>query len=185
MGGAAGVASTRKGKEISIGKIKSELEGCEMIFAIPSSNIEVNQVTTLRKSLPENTTAKVVKNKLMERAVMGTEWEAVSGEMLKGENMWFFVRDDISGSIKILKKFLKDNGKDQTHQPKFGVIEGGPLDAEGVEAISKLPTKQELYQKIAVSINLVPTKIARGINLVPTKVGRSVKLAFAEEKSDS
>ena len=62
-----------------------------------------------------------------------------------------------------------------------GVFDNKLVDGPGVIAISKLPTKQELYQRIAVAINLIPTKVGRSIKLVPTKVGRAVKLAFAEE----
>lgn len=51
-------------------------------------------------------------------------------------------------------------------------------------AISKLPTKQELMQRLAVALNSVPTKLGRSINLVPTKVGRAVKLAFAPDEED-
>lgn len=64
---------------------------------------------------------------------------------------------------------------------KAGVFGGELLDGRGVVAISKLPTKQELIQRLAIALNSVPTKLGRSINLVPTKVGRVVKLAFADE----
>lgn len=67
---------------------------------------------------------------------------------------------------------------------KAGIFSGEVLDGPGVVAISKLPTKQELMQRLAVAINSVPTKLGRSINLVPTKVGRAVKLAFAPEGED-
>ena len=60
---------------------------------------------------------------------------------------------------------MKTFQKKDTHQPKYGVLEGKAMDAAGVEIISNLPTKQELYRRIAVGINSVPTKIARGINV--------------------
>lgn len=64
---------------------------------------------------------------------------------------------------------------------KAGVFGGELLDGPGVVAISKLPTKQELIQRLAIALKSVPTKLGRSINLVPTKVGRVVKLAFADE----
>lgn len=67
---------------------------------------------------------------------------------------------------------------------KAGIFGGETLDGPGVVAISKLPTKQELMQRLAVALNSVPTKLGRSINLVPTKVGRAVKLAFAPEGED-
>lgn len=67
---------------------------------------------------------------------------------------------------------------------KSGVFDGSLVDGPGVVAISKLPTKQELMQRLAIGINSVPTKLGRSINLVPTKLGRAVKLAFASEGAD-
>lgn len=67
-----------------------------------------------------------------------------------------------------------------TQPIKSGVFAGSILDGPGILAISKLPTKQELMQRLAIALKSVPTKVARSINLVPTKVGRVVKLAFAE-----
>jgi hypothetical protein len=45
------------------------------------------------------------------------------------------------------------------------VLESKALDAAAVEAISQLPTKTELYRRIAVGVNSVPQKIARGITV--------------------
>ena len=66
-----------------------------------------------------------------------------------------------------LQDAMKEFQKKDTHQPKYGVLEGSALDAAGVDAISSLPTKTELYRRIAVGINAVPTKIARSINVSP------------------
>lgn len=64
---------------------------------------------------------------------------------------------------------------------KMGIFSGEVLDAAGVTAIAKLPTKQELMQRLAIAINSVPTRLGKSIKLVPTKVGRVIKLAFADE----
>jgi ribosomal protein L10 len=48
------------------------------------------------------------------------------------------------------------------------VLESKALDAAAVEAISQLPTKTELYRRIAVGVNSVPQKIARGITVSVT-----------------
>jgi len=185
MGGAKGVSSTRAGKLATIASVKEDLAKSTMIFAIPSSQLRVNSVPDMRKKLPAGTKARVVKNKLMRLAVEGApQWEAVVGDMTKGENMWFFVEDDLSESITVAKDFIKGVNKKDTHAPKFGVLEGKALDAAGVEAISNLPSKTELYRRIAVGVKAVPTKIARGINLVPTKIARGVKLALVDEDKE-
>lgn len=119
---------------------------------------------------------KVVKNKLMSRAIEGTNYEAV-GEMLKGANMWFFIEEDIGGTVKAFNEFTKATGKKETHVILGGNIEGTNYDTAGVDAISKLPSKMELIARIAGGIKAVPTKVARVVKAPGMKVARAIKLA--------
>jgi len=181
MGGARGEASTLTGKVAKVETVKGLLEKSEMIFAVPASSLTVGQVQKLRAELPEGTTLSVVKNTLMERAVEGTSYEIANKEgLLKGSNMWFFIEEDIGGTVASLTKFAKDNGKKDTHQPICGVIDGTALDAAAVDAVSKLPSKLELIARIAGGIKAVPTKVARVIKAPSTKVARAIKLATEE-----
>jgi len=70
-----------------------------------------------------------------------------------------------------------------------GVFEGSSLDPKGVVAVGKLPTKQELYQQIAVSLQMagaqgiaVRLKKAAGGKLV-----KAINLAYndAEKRPDA
>jgi len=176
-GGAKGGATTLGGKQKTVEQVNELLEGSEMIFTMPASGLTVKQVSGLRRSLPEGTTMRVVKNKLMARAIEGnSNYESV-GSLLKGANMWFFVEEDISGSLKAIKGFLKENQKGETHQVSAGVIDGDLLDADGVKRVGDLPSKLELYARIAGGIKAVPTKLAKATNAVPSKLARAIKLA--------
>ena len=126
---------------------------------------------------------KVVKNKLMARAIEGTEYEPV-GDMLKGANMWFFIEEDIGGSVKSFNAFTKEYALKETHSIIGGNIEGTNYDAAGVDAISKLPSKIELITRIAGSIKAVPTKVARVVKAPGMKVARAIKLAGEENGSE-
>jgi hypothetical protein len=70
--------------------------------------------------------------------------------------------------ILILQDFIKIANKKDTHAPRYGVLESKALDAAAVEAISALPSKTELYRRIAVGVKAVPQKLARGINVSAT-----------------
>ena len=184
FGGAKGVATSLEGKKQTVEQVKGLLDSSEMIFTIPASGLTVAESQQLRISMPESTYVKVVKNKLMARAVEGTEYSCLQDDpMLKGANMWFFIEDDIKGTIDSLKAFYKESGKKETHGILGGVLENSTYDAAGVDAIGKLPSKQELYAKIAGSIKAVPTKVARVIKAPSNKLGRAIKLA-TEESSD-
>lgn len=178
-GGAQGGATTLEGKKNTVSAVKELLDSSEMVFTVPASGITVAQVQGLRRSLPEGTTAKVVKNKLMSRAIEGTEYEPVN-EMLKGANMWFFIEEDIGGSVKSWKKFVKDEALAESHPILGGNIEGTNYDTAGVEQISKLPSKIELITQIASRIQAVPTKVARVVKAPGMKVARAIKLAGEE-----
>lgn len=181
MGGASGYATSLEGKQSTVENVKSLLESSEMIFSVPASSLTVAEVQTLRRSVPEGTTVSVVKNKLFSRAAADTEYEAASAELVKGANMWFFIEEDIGGSVKAWESFVKDAGKKETHSIIGGIIEGVAYDPTGVKNISKLPSKIELITKIAGSIKAVPTKVARVIKANPEKLARAIKLATAEE----
>merc|ERR1712087_345975 len=114
----------------------------------------------------------VIKNKLMSRAVEGTDFEEASADLLKGANMWFFIEEDIGGTVKAWNSFCKDNGKKETHSILGGVIEGVAYDTKGVDQISKLPSKIELITKVAASIKAVPTKVARVVKAPGEKMAR-------------
>jgi len=183
FGGARGMASTLDGKKESIRKVKELLDTSEMIFTIPAMGISVPQVQSLRRSMPEGTTMSVVKNTLMNRAIEGTTFEA-AGEMLKGSNLWFFIEEDIGGSIKTFNTFVKAEGLGETHFVLGGNMDGTNYDAAGVKAISLLPSKQDLIAQIAGGIQAVPTQLARVVKAPGVKVARAIKLA-GEEGGDN
>jgi large subunit ribosomal protein L10 len=64
-------------------------------------------------------------------------------------------------------------------------LEGTTYDTSGVDAISKLPSKLELYAQIAGAIKAVPTKVARVIKAPGSKLARAIKLATMPEPDES
>jgi large subunit ribosomal protein L10 len=180
MGGAGGYSSSLPGKKEKVSKVQGLLETSEMVFACSASSITVSQAQRLRRSLPEGSYVTVVKNTIMKRAIEGSEFEA-AGSMMKGANMWFFIEEDIGGTIKAWKTFVKETGKMETHNIFGGVIEGTYYDQTGVEAIGQLPTKDELYAQIAGAVKAVPTKVARVIKAPNSKLARAIKLATMPE----
>merc|ERR1712194_170453 len=183
FGGAQGMATTRKGKKETVNKVKVLLDSSEMIFTVPASGISVSQVQSLRRSLPDGTTMRVVKNTLMKRAIEGTEYE-IAGKAIKGANMWFFIEEDIGGTVKAFKSFVEKEVELEELAILGGTLEGTNYDAVGVEAISKLPSKKELLATVASRIQAVPTKVARVIKAPGVQVARAIKLA-GEVEDDS
>lgn len=176
MGGGEGRSSTLEGKKEKVERVKSLLDTSEMIFAVPGNSLAVAEVQNLRRSLPNGTTMSVVKNKLMARALEGTPHEPASS-LLKGENMWFFIEEEIGSSIRAFNTFSNDSGKEETHSPKGGCLDKQLLDRDSIAHIATLPSKIELITKIASGINAVPLKLARAIKAPGAKLGRAINLA--------
>ena len=157
-------------------EIKNRLAESQMVFSIPSEFLTVKQNSNLRNKMPEGTTMSVVKNTVMKRAIADSDWEA-SSSLLKGSNQWFFVGENIKGTLKEFTTFLKEEELKDKVEIKGGVIDGGAIDAAKVAYVGTLPSKKELIAKIAGGVKMVPTKLARVLNQPPTKVARAIKLA--------
>lgn len=180
MGGSSGFATTLEGKKARVAAVKELLDKSEMIFNIPAGQMTVQETETMRTSLPEGSTAMVVKNTLFRRAIEGSEWEPIK-DKVQGPQMWFFIEEDIGGTIKAYKDFVKEVDKIESHPIQDGIIEGVAYDSKGVEAIGKLPSKLELYAKIAGAIKAVPTKVASAVKAPNAKLARAIKLATMPE----
>lgn len=181
FGGAQGHATTLQGKKETIEKVKGLIDASDIVFSIPAGGLSVSEVQNLRRSLPEGTTCSVIKNKLMSRAVEGTQYEEGVSGLLKGSNMWFFVEDDLGGSVKAFNAFTKESGKKESHSILGGVVEGEAYDSAGILEVSKLPSRIELITKVAIAINAVPTRVARVIKEPGNKLARAIKLASEAE----
>jgi len=184
MGGANGEASTLDGKKKTVENVKTLLDDSTFVFSIPGNALTVAQVESLRRTVPETSTIQVVKNTLMKRATDGTEYEEAMPSLLKGSNMWFFIQDDLKGTVKALDEFKNEYEKTETHNILGGVVDGTLYDDKGMKAISKLPSKLELITKIAGAIKAVPTKVAVVLNQPSTKLVRAIKLATEEVGKD-
>ncbi|XP_024388822.1 large ribosomal subunit protein uL10c isoform X1 [Physcomitrium patens] len=74
------------------------------------NGLTVKQMQQLRKALPQDTTLiMVAKNKLIGKAIEGTEWEEALKPALKGMNSWLFVHtEEIPGALKPYRDLQKE-----------------------------------------------------------------------------
>ena len=83
-------------------------------------------------------------------------------------NIWFYVPEDkmkitVEGWAAHCKEF--SGNEDRCSDIIGGAFDGAVLDAKGVDAISKLPTKQELMQSTAVAIKQTSVQLALTLTL--------------------
>ena len=63
-----------------------------------------------------------------------------------------------------------------------GMFEGTIVDPKGIEAVTKLPTKQELMATTAALMKALPTKLARTLKAADaTRLARALKEAQGQK----
>ncbi|MGI8934356.1 50S ribosomal protein L10 [Leptolyngbya sp. BC1307] len=172
---------TLENKQEIVTELKALLDESESAFVIDYQGLSVGQMGDLRNRLRESgAVCKISKNTLLKRAIDGqTQWQELES-LLTGTTAVMLTKEDIGSAVKAYKKFQKDTKKTEL---LGGVLEGKLLNQKDSEALADLPTKDELYAKIAIAINAVATKVAVGIKEVPASIGRGIK-AYAEKDAE-
>ena len=166
-------------KEI-VADLKEQLKEAQLAFVINYEGLSVAEITDLRDRLRSSgASCKITKNTLMNIAIEGDEdWQPMQ-EFLGDAAAFLLTGEEIGAAVKAYKGFRKDTKKTEL---RGGVMEGQALTSSQVEALGDLPTKDELYAKIAGSINALATKLAVGIKEVPSGLARGIK-AVSEQES--
>lgn len=172
----SGFANTKEGKVVILERTKKLLDKSFLVITVPAQSITKEQVDMLKKELPPNTKASVVKNALMRKAVEGTPFAALAND-LKEQNMFFFIPEgDAKPVYAGYKKWQKEVKRtDEIFACKNAAMENMLYYTKDVEAVTNLPTRLELITKIAQGIKAVPTKVAKGVKAVPDKLGRAIR----------
>jgi len=169
-----GMSRAQKQEEIKF--LNEKLTESRLIVLAHNEGLTVKQMTELRAQLRENGAGfKVVKNSLAALAAKGTNYEGLT-DMFKGPVGMAYSEDAVAAA-KVAQKFAKDN-------KKFVIIGGGlgvqQLDAAGIEALSKLPSLDELRGKLVGLIQAPATKIA-GVLQAPAGQLARVMGAYANK----
>lgn len=170
---ASGFATTKEGKRQIVERTKKLIDESQLIISVPSAGITKEQIDQLRKAIPKEAKASVVKNQLMKVALQGTDFESMS-ETIKNENMFFFIPEgEARSTFEEFEKWQKEYKREDLGA-KDCVMEGQLYSGhKAIKGVTKLPTKLELITKIGILIKMVPTKVGRGIDAVPNKMGRA------------
>jgi len=108
------------------------------------TGVDVASVTQLRRSLREaSVDYQVVKNRLAKLAATEIGLGALE-DYLSGPTAVAFAQDDPLLPARILQKFIDDGGKLVI---KAGVMDGKLFDADEVERLASLPSRDELIAK--------------------------------------
>ena len=164
-------------KQPIVAEISEAIKDAQSVVLVDYRGLTVEQDTALRKQLREaGVTYKVYKNTMMNFAFKGTDFEALA-PYLEGPSAVAISTTDATAPARILAKFAKDAKKLEI---KAGVVEGNVYDAAGMQAISQIPSRDELISKLLGSLQSPITNFARVMNQIAEKGGASACEAAAE-----
>ena len=139
------MSKNRERKVQLVAEIKERLEKSQSVILTDYRGLTVAEMNELRRSLREqNVEFKVLKNTLTWRAAQELGWTDLE-EILKGPTAIAFGVDDPVAPAKVLSKFAKDH---EVLQVKAGVLDGKVISAKEVDALAKLPSREELLAKL-------------------------------------
>lgn len=125
------------------------LNDCDGFIIVKTQGLSVSQIQGLRNTIREQNGQYIVaKNTLMRKALKDANW-IVPEDLLVGPIAIIFGRENIPGVSKALLKHIQDQAFEEKMQVTGGVMAGDLLDAQQVDALSKLPTLDELRAQLA------------------------------------
>ena len=137
----------------------------------------VAQLTDLRKEArSEGVWIKVVKNNLARIAVADTDFACLS-EHFTGPVIFSAAEDPVAVA-KVMSKAAKAN---DNLNITVGAMNGALMDEKMIEALSKLPSREELLAKLMGTMQAPVQKFVSTLNEVPGKFVRTLA-AVAESR---
>ena len=160
----------RSEKATVVDDVSARVAKAQSIVLAEYRGLGVEAITGLRRQAREKGVhLQVVKNTLARRAVNGTPFEKLTDQMA-GPLLYGFSDDPVSAA-KVLSDFAKANDKLVI---KAGAMPNSLLDAQGIQALATLPSRDELLAKLLGTLQAPVAKFVRTLNEVPGKFVRTL-----------
>lgn len=154
---------TRAQKDTVIASLREKIEKANGLFLTNMIGVSANDSVALRKKVREsNGTIVVTKNTLFGKAAEGTYAQELLGN-LKGTNAIAFAFEDAPG----VAKAIFETSKELEHvKIGDGFLKQKPLPASEVEALAKLPSRNEMLGTLLATFMAPISAFARLTNSI-------------------
>lgn len=167
----------RGAKEALVAQLHKSLSAATLVVVTQQKGLTVAETTKLRRQMRDaGASFKVAKNRLARLALKDTAFESLS-DQLKGPTGLAYSSDPVAAA-RVAVKFAKENDK-------LSILGGAMsgkvmLDKAGVDALSQLPSLDELRGKIIGLLQAPATKVA-GVLQAPAGQLARVFSAYASK----
>ena len=169
----------RTEKEELVASLKHVFEDAAVVVVTHYSGLTVAQMTDLRGQMREaGASFKVTKNRLTRLALEGTQYDELSS-LFAGPTAIAYSEDPVAAP-KVAVNFAKGNDNLVVLGGAFG---SQMLDVEGVTALARLPSLDELRGTIIGMLNTPATRIAGVLQAPGGQLARVVGAYGASEEA--
>lgn len=167
------MATILEKKQAIVSEVAEVAADAPALVGLDLSGLTVQQVTGLRREARKaDVYLKVVKNTLLRRAIEGTGYECIREEA-HGPLMVAFSRGEPGAAARMVRDFRKANPKAEV---RLVAVAGRLLRPEDLEAVAKLPTRDEA---IAQLMGVMQAPIAKLVRTLAAPHGKLVRTVAA------
>jgi len=157
-------------KQAIVTEVAAKLATAQAVIVAENRGLDVGAVTGLRvKARKSGLYLRVLKNTLARRAVKGTPFEPLSGQ-LSGPLMYGIAQDPVAGA-KVLADFAKDH---ERFVIMGGALPNAVMSAKDIKALATMPSREELLAMLVGTMQAPIAKLVRTMNEVPGKFVRAL-----------
>lgn len=147
------------------------------VVVTQQSGLTVAEVTELRRRIrAAGAGFRVTKNRLARLALAGTKFESL-GPLLTGPTAMALSRDPVAAA-KVVVEYANQNEKLKI---VGGALNDKLLDQDGVKALAKLPSLEELRGKI---VGILQTPAARLVGVLQAPGGQLARVLAARARQE-
>lgn len=148
-------------KEASESRIKTALKESDSLFIINYSGLKSPDMSSLRLTLRgSKANLFVAKNSVARRALKDSSLEGIV-KLIDGPCGLIFIKDEPVGISKLLCDFAKKN---EALKLEGGLLKDRVIEKKDIEALSKLPSKEQLRAQVVVALNSPILRLALVLN---------------------
>jgi large subunit ribosomal protein L10 len=148
----------RQEKIAILQEIVDRLKDSDSTIVLSYGGLTVEEMQELRKAIkPLEGRCLVAKNTFVKKAAEELGWADITG-MLTGSTAVITAKGDASELAKVVCEFVKKHAKAQV---KGGELNKAALSAAEVDALSKLPSKDQLRAQLLATLMAPATNLVR------------------------
>jgi large subunit ribosomal protein L10 len=170
-------------KELIVSTLRDLAQSSKGAILTDYRGLTVAEVSKLRRKLREsNAEYHIVKNTLFKRA-LGGELSPELEQLLKGPTAIVFAKGDVVAPAKAILDFIRETRKPEV-TVKGGYFDGKVVSLQQVQAISKLPPREEIMGQLVGCLNGPASGLVGTFNSIISELVRTIQ-AIADQQAEA